>query len=149
MTRVNLVDPASLTRNHLIAEYRELPRVFARVRDAEKKGMSPSNFAARTPSSFTLGTGHMLFFYTRLGWLCRRYAALVAEMQRRGFDVQYPEPPEYVSRLSPWWFGEWEPSPEEIEISRVRIAHRLTQRMTYKHRPAPKTGATGFFRSRV
>jgi hypothetical protein len=28
VTRINLVDPKELSRQHLVAEYRELPRIF-------------------------------------------------------------------------------------------------------------------------
>ena len=34
MTRINTIDPANLTDQHLMAEARELPRVFALVMSA-------------------------------------------------------------------------------------------------------------------
>lgn len=43
MTRINLVDPSTLHTKHLIAEYRELPRVFALAEAAAFRG-----FAARS-----------------------------------------------------------------------------------------------------
>jgi len=75
VTRINVVPPEELSRQHLLAEYRELPRVFtlARKRQADPRGV---------PSGYTLGRGHVLFFTVHLAWLKERYNALVAEMRR-------------------------------------------------------------------
>jgi deoxyribonuclease (pyrimidine dimer) len=47
MTRINVVPPRELTRQHLIAEYRELPRVFGLVKKAAARGERPSLNRAR------------------------------------------------------------------------------------------------------
>ena len=44
MTRINCIAPALLNNKHLLAEYRELPRVFGLVKKAIKNGYSPKNF---------------------------------------------------------------------------------------------------------
>lgn len=79
MTRINCIPPAELTGPHLIAEYRELPRVFALVKAAIQRGETTTD--RRNPPAYTLGTGHVRFFYMRLGYLAKRQASLVAEMQ--------------------------------------------------------------------
>lgn len=121
----------TLSRNHLIAEYRELPAVFGHVRRAQAKGGEIKN----QPAQFTLGTGHLKFFYDKLGWILKRYELLVAEMRDRGYDPKYPDLGSKMIGLDDKWFGQWEPSEAEIAISRQRIEERLSERMTYKNKP--------------
>lgn len=53
MTCINLVDPSTLHSKHLLAEYRELPRVFKLVEAAEKRGQS---YASQACTSLALAT---------------------------------------------------------------------------------------------
>jgi deoxyribonuclease (pyrimidine dimer) len=119
MTRINCVPVEELSRQHLIAEYRELPRVFGLAKKApERNGLNQ-------PAEYTLGTGHVTFFYTRLGYLVTRHAQLVAEMLRRGYRPTFtgslkdahPDIPE------DFW-GDWEPTGEALAINRERILQR-------------------------
>ena len=82
MTRINIgINPTDLHRAHLIAEYRELPRMIAL---AHKRG-------SRIPDvPFTLGTGHMLSCVRYGAHLAVRHQALVAEMLRRGYKPTMP-----------------------------------------------------------
>ena len=127
MTRINVVEPEELTDQHLLAEYRELPRTFAIARPGVK-----------VPESYTLGTGHVLFFYPRTGWLSRRQAALIAECQRRGFAVQHTTPPAPV----PGCDGDWIPTPEARAVNLARLQERLSQRLvwyTFHGKPVEQT----------
>jgi Pyrimidine dimer DNA glycosylase len=82
MTRINIgVDPSELCDQHLVAEYRETPRLW---------GLESSQ---RAPERFKLGKGHVLFCAQYQGTLADRYVAPVSEMRRRGFKVTYPDPP--------------------------------------------------------
>lgn len=120
MTRINLVDPTLLSDAHLGAEYRELPRIFGLVRQAIERGELPET--VEQPAKYVLGTGHVKFFYTRLAWLVRRFESLVEERRRRGQAVNYPTAP--TQGIPPEWFGEWEPSSDEIEANVKRINER-------------------------
>lgn len=72
MTRINLVPPAELCDQHLLAEHRELTR----IPNAVAKG----RFALRgQPADYVLGTGHVRFFFDKLAFLKTRYDALHAE----------------------------------------------------------------------
>lgn len=115
MTRINCVPPAELSRQHLVAEYRELPRVFALARKAK---------SCATPEAYTLGTGHVRFFYTRLGWLLGRQRALIAEMQRRGYRPTHTNPDALVDGMPPALMGDWTPTAEAMAINRARILER-------------------------
>ncbi len=83
MTRINCIPTSELSGPHLVAEYRELPRVFALVRAAISRGESPTD--PRNPPAYTLGKGHVRFIYSRFSYLAKRQASLIAEMQRRGY----------------------------------------------------------------
>ena len=114
MTRINCIPPSELTNKHLVAEYRELPRVFGLARRPHSR--------EEFPSFYTLGTGHVKFFYNKLGYLTNRFHQIVEEMKRRGFAVNYPSPP---TNSDPSLYGMWEPTPESQEINRKRIRERL------------------------
>ncbi len=64
----------------LLAEHREITRIPNAVRRGR---FSLGNL----PTTFRLGAGHVRFFYDKLGYLGERYGRLLAECQRRGFNV--------------------------------------------------------------
>ena len=119
MTRINCVPVQELTDAHLGAEYRELPRVFKLAQAAYWRGDDPDRY----PTEYTLGAGHVKFFYTRLHYLYKRYADLVTECRRRGRNVNYPTP--MIVNVDAEWLRDWEPTPEALALNRARIAERL------------------------
>ena len=121
MTRINLIEPSELTRQHLIAEYRELPRIFRLVREAIARGESPDD--ERNPKQYVLGKGHCRFFYPRLNFLARRQGALIREMQRRGYRTTYEGLD--ISDIPVEWHGNYLPTEEDVNLSRQRIQERL------------------------
>lgn len=127
MTRINCIPVGELVAVHLVAEYRELPRVFGLVRKYQERGGRPDSIATHgQPKTYVLGKGHVLFFYTRLRWCVRRHKELVAEMRRRGYRPNYPSP--QVEGLERHWFGDWEPDDAAMAINRARIKERLNGR---------------------
>ncbi|MGO4449446.1 pyrimidine dimer DNA glycosylase/endonuclease V [Phyllobacterium sp. TAF24] len=124
MTRINCIPPAELTGPHLVAEYRELPRVFALVRAAIVRGETPSD--RRNPLHYTLGTGHVRFFYPRLGYLAKRQSHLIAEMLARGYSPQFANTDQLLVGFPLEWCADWDPTGEAMQINRMRIAERLT-----------------------
>lgn len=121
MTRINCVPPAELVTPHLVAEYRELPRVFGLAQAAYLRGEQPAD--PRNPTSYTLGRGHVRFFYARLGYCRRRFAQLVQEGQARGFKFQHTHPP--ACNLPEQWLGDWNPDQASLNLNRARIRERL------------------------
>lgn len=123
MTRINLVHPSTLSGPHLCAEYRELPRVFAL---AHKASTSPKPWTNKQPTSYTMGTGHVLFFYDKLGFMAERHKTLVQEMLSRGYK------PTLVECLRKQWEasipqGYWKnylPDSDAVAINQHRIAER-------------------------
>lgn len=118
MTRINCVPVEELSVKHLLAEYRELPRVYALAGAAYARGELPAQHGER----YTLGKGHVKFFYSRLGYVTQRHRQLIAEMLRRGYNPAYrivlgPDLP--VS-----WFRPWQPDEEALAVNRARIKER-------------------------
>ena len=112
MTRINVIPPEKLTDQHLIAEYRELPRVFALARHLAPREVVPT---------YRLGSGHVKFFYPLTGWLARRQASLIVECQRRGFAVQHTTPPVPLEGLD----GDWIPTSEARTANIERLRAKL------------------------
>lgn len=142
MTRINCIPPEELTPAHLVAEYRELPRIFGLVRAAIARGEKPGD--PRNPTAYRLGAGHVRFFYPRLGWLLARQIALVAEMRARGYAPSFDRPEVLVEGVGPDWMGHWQPTPEALAENRARIAERLAEaaaRRPAKPRVAKQNGA--------
>ncbi len=75
------------------------------------------------PRQFTLGTGHVKFFYDKLGYLHRRYEAIYAECLRRGLDVTYFG--NAWDGIDEKYMGEYTPTQEAANLVRNRIAERL------------------------
>ena len=81
MTRINLgVKPSELCNKHLLAEHREIKRIPNIIKSSR---FSLENI----PKHFTLGTGHVKFFYDKLLFLKNRYISIHNECIRRGLNV--------------------------------------------------------------
>ncbi|TAN29891.1 MAG: endonuclease [Castellaniella sp.] len=119
MTRINCVPVEELSGPHLVAEYRELPRVFALA----EKAATRSTLAQ--PEKYTLGKGHLLFFYTRLGYLARRHAELIGEMKARGYKPTFSGVRrENFPGVPDAYWNDWKPTVEAMAINRARIKER-------------------------
>lgn len=138
MTRINLVEPKQLLSKHLMAEYRELPRVFTALKKSHAKSMF--SYDHGLPASYVLGRGHVKFFYNKLNFLSNRYEHLHEELLSRGYNLDksiYYSNLELANRL---YFSEmnskgarifddcqidnWRPSPEEVYLNMARITNR-------------------------
>ncbi len=127
MTRINTIPPSTLTDQHLLAEYRELPRIFALVLLA-----CAANRPLTGPDRYTMGTGHVRFFYTRTAYLSRRQSAIIAELVSRGYQISHLEAP------APLDDSTWEPDEQDRQVNLARLRERLHKPgARYTHRRAP------------
>lgn len=119
MTRINCVPVHELSGPHLVAEYRELPRVFALAKKAALRG------SLSQPEVYTLGKGHLLFFYTRLSYLSRRHTELIEEMKRRGYNPKFAgmRRCDFPDIPDSYW-NDWHPTAEALRLNRARIKER-------------------------
>lgn len=128
MTRINVIPVTELCDQHLLAEYRELPRVFKLARDWLLREGDPNAKPSSIPDHYVLGKGHVSFFYDKLLWCFNRMFALYGECKARGFDVKY-DPAEGRASffISPEpLFNDYTPTPEALALNRARIAERLS-----------------------
>ena len=116
MTRINVgVDPKELSDRHLLAEHREIKRVPNSIKSGKAK-------VENLPQTFSLGTGHVKFFYNKLGYLLYRYTAIHRECVRRGFKVQ--------NYIEAWvgipleLMGNYQPTVADRQIVQQRIKER-------------------------
>lgn len=121
MTRINCVPVQWLSGKHLVAEYRELPRVFALSLAAQLRGDYVHEYDTLT---YTMGRGHIKFFYTRLRWCVTRQLQLIAEMRRRGYHPMLDNPAELLRRHDHHWCAGWAPSPKDITVNLMRLVER-------------------------
>lgn len=125
MTRINLVEPYQLTDKHLMAEYRELPRIFTAVLKLQGQGKTPAD--VDIPHRYVLGKGHVKFFYDKIVWLETRYFRLYRELLNRGFKVKssiYKSVLESSSHIDSIWADDYKPKPEDIYLNMIRICKR-------------------------
>ena len=121
MTRINLVPPEELCDQHLLAELRELPR----IPNAVLKGRYSLE---GQPKEYTMGKGHVKFFYDKLFFLFERYNELYYEATCRGFMVVYRFPDmDLPLQEMHDLYNYYTPTPEALAINRARIAERLEE----------------------
>ena len=119
MTRVNTVEPALLSGPHLVAEYREITRVFALSAAAHCKS------TVSVPPSYRMGAGHVTFFYDKLGFIERRHRSLVEEMQRRGYKPTILEAAAgWRDKIPAIAWRDWMPSAADVATNLARLVER-------------------------
>jgi predicted transcriptional regulator len=115
MTRVNAVPVSELCDKHLLAEAREIVRIPNTINSGKAK------LTGVYPKEYTLGTGHVTFFYIRLKWLHNRYKELYEECKARGFNVTWMWPESVPERL----YNDYVVTQEALVLNRARIADRM------------------------
>lgn len=127
MTRINSnLDPKSLKRMHLIAEYREITMVPAALRRSLRT-KTKEDILKSIPKKFTLNAGHVKFFYDKQGFLIKRFNALVAEMGRRGYKYELSRADAFLG-FDDEFNNNWRSTPDDDAIVQERIALRISQK---------------------
>jgi len=119
MTRINCVPPSELADKHLLAEYRELPRI---AKLAFSKSLNNPRFKAGP--QYTMGKGHVMFFIDKGLYLKNRFSDIVSEMLTRGFKPNFTQYPDIHPAK---WMGDWVPDDIAMAINRERINLRLNE----------------------
>ena len=120
MTRINVgIPPKNLTREHLLAEHREIKRIPNQVAKG-KYDMKDQ------PKEFTLGKGHVKFFYDKLGYLKKRYEEIYQECLNRKYNSTYFG--EAWNNVPENMMGDYIPTERDIQIITERINERLNNK---------------------
>ena len=118
LTRINLLNVEFLTNQHLLAEHREIKRIPNVIKSGKYN-------LDNIPSSYTMGTGHVKFFYNKLKYLYERYEYIHRECLNRGFDVTYYG--ECFDNLPSELYNDYEPTFQECFISLQRINEKIAE----------------------
>lgn len=121
MTRINVVDPKELSRQHLVAEYREITRLPGNLNAWLNRKSKPPCFS-EIPSEYKLGAGHVKFFFDKFKYLESRFEALVSEMLARGYNPTHRD--SSIFKVDNLYYNDYTPTKEAIEINRARIKER-------------------------
>jgi deoxyribonuclease (pyrimidine dimer) len=122
MVRVNLLEPRSLSDQHLIAEYDEILMLLGYVKKYPM--IKPGDI----PERYTLGKGHIKFFKDKLLYLKHRHELLKKEMRRRGFR---PEKTINTDEFPKSLVNNWSPTDADKRIIRARIIEKLRKKPDY------------------
>ena len=115
MTRINVIPVEELSNEHLLGENHEITRVYNLARKAQHEVLRGSK---KLPLYYTMGTGHVLFFYNKLSFISKRYVALNEEMRRRGYSPD-PIPLEILEEgIDRRMFFNYTPTQDALEINR-------------------------------
>jgi deoxyribonuclease (pyrimidine dimer) len=128
MTRINLVPPEELCDQMLRAEIRELPRVFPLA----EKFWTNGGQMHELPKEYSLGKGHVRFFYAHYHFLYSRFYDLLHEAHSRGFQQVYAQQVELgvskwplFSTCASACLAQW--SRRAVMLNRQRIGQRLRE----------------------
>lgn len=125
MTRINVIDVTLLTDQHLFAEYREITRLFALVKQACDK-YSHEQILAKIPPTYRMRTGHVLFFYDKLDFIEKRYFALRDEVVKRGFNVTLKDDiVEFRHAIDPVFYQNFLPNQTEMAVNIERLLEKI------------------------
>ena len=115
MTRINVgICPEELPSKLLLAEHREITRIPNAILNKKVSG--------KIPDTFTLGKGHVCFFYNKIQYLHERYNSLYLECCKRGFNVtQKSSSFEEVQFLRPTLYNSYIPSLKDRQLLVERI----------------------------
>lgn len=122
MVRVNLINPKSLTDQHLIAEYQEILILFGYVKKHPKTSLN------KIPKNYLLGPGHILFFKNKLKYLKNRHEKIKKEMKKRGFK---PSKSVNIGKLPKSLQKNWKPSKQDKEIIKKRLIERINRKPSF------------------
>ena len=131
MTRINAhIRPIKLCDQHLVAEYREILRTNAlAIKRARKEGKS---MLGNIQQSFTLGSGHVTFFYDKLLYIHLRFNALRSELINRGMNATIEWQLDEIEEF-PWLYNDWLEDPEADQLIVARILERARTMKKISH----------------
>ena len=118
--RVNIgIRPIHLCDNHLIAEHVELLFVPGILLKRDFKIIN------KIPEQFSLGIGHISFFYNKILYLKNRLNCVCEEMKRRGFKTSSTINVDMFPKIL---CNNWNPTINDSMIIRNRIEEKMLRK---------------------
>lgn len=127
MTRVNVIDPPLLCRQHCIAEIKEITRLFGFAKRGTQQYGNAYQWSIhkKPPKQYVLGTGHVNFFVDKIGYITDRYKLLCSEWRSRGYNVNQISEEDLLRDIDKSFLGSYTPTQEDIALNVSRINERL------------------------
>lgn len=121
---------------HLFAEFREIKMVTRALQRAFLT-KTAEQILEGIPSEFSLGEGHVRFFYNKGKYLTRRYEEIKYELFRRqhGFNSQSILDPTGIYHDRRFYL-DYTPTPEALIIIRERISSRIAEKPEWYRKSA-------------
>lgn len=125
MTRINVINVTLLTDQHLFAEYREITRIFALVKQACDK-YSYVEICKKIVPTYRMSTGHVLFFYDKLAFIENRYFALRDEVLKRGFNITLKDDiVDFRQVIDERFYGDFLPNNADKAVNIERLIEKI------------------------
>ena len=121
MTRINVVPVSELSRQHLIAEYREITRLPKNLKKSLNRKSKPFS-VSEIPPEYVLGKGHVKFFYDKFLFLKKRYAQILERMDEKEYTTNFRDLS--IFDVGPEYMGDYIPTEEALALNRKRIEER-------------------------
>lgn len=121
MTRINTIPARMLTDQHLVAEKKEINQLAGQFL---KSFRSLKFDRTKLPKTFTLGTGHVRFWYTKGVYIRKRYNEVFNECIRRGFNAK-DEFNDVWKQHGPAYNMDYKPTYESIQLIKDRITDKI------------------------
>lgn len=119
MTRISAtIKPEELCDQMLLAEHREIVRIPNTIKSGKAK-------IENIPDDFRLGSGHVKFFYNKIGYLFERYYNLRVECLMRGFYVK--DYSDSFKNIPPILLYNWVP---DEKVVRPLLVQRINERLS-------------------
>lgn len=117
MTRINVgVCPNELPSKLLMAEFYEMIRIPNAIITMRV------DLSVPIPLDFTLGKGHVRFFYNKIKYLHEKYNEIYLEAQSRGYNVTHNDRSfVLVHKIYPELYNDWFAGPLDRELIIDRI----------------------------
>jgi len=115
-----------------MAEYRELIRIPNGVLTGRLKSFYPD-----APTEYTLGSGHIKFFVSRIPYLFYRHSELYKELLYRNFNITFMDWSKTFDSLPDDCRNLYMPTPAEISLNISRIIDRMPANPRFTNRPIP------------
>jgi deoxyribonuclease (pyrimidine dimer) len=130
MTRISIVDPIYLADQHVFADIREgnrLGNLYDSYINRIRKGIKEEPL----PEKFTLGKGHVRFFYNKGLFLEKRFNSLLEEYNKRGRGKPYSFPFRNTWNENSKDYSDWKPNDADLKLIKSRLRERIMAKQNF------------------
>ena len=129
MTRINIIPVKELCNKHLLAEWREMPRLIGSLNKSLNRKSKPFNLS-EIPNQYVLGKGHVKFFYDKFRFLHKRHIELTNELLFRGFNLNTADS-SIFNGVPSNFYNDYTPTSDAIELNKHRIQEKMPNNPKY------------------